>query len=433
MLQCAPKLSDFLLCFVQKGQDGKKIKASCEYAFTYSFGKFFLGPAGTLRAGHQVISMRQSSQRGTAVLKNRVSYFVALMAVLTGAAVPAHAFTLGDLRGNAVIGRALDVSVPVSPGAGEEALASCLSADVFFADSQQLNPSVTVTPVTTGSVSTALVRIRSGSAVSEPVVSVLLRSTCGGAATSRRFVLLTDFPAPDLPSTESALTAGAVSHVSPAPLKVPQSGTVGALPSSAATPGLTEAGPAKAAVAAVGMGSHKPRSVAKKRLAPVKPSPAPEPVVAKPVLKLDPQPVLPVVAEAPAPASSSTSAPASAPALSDEAVRQALLIQSLQNDVKTLKELAAKNQASVTEFQTKLHQAESDRVPMTWFYLVVGLLGASLAALVWVLRRQQNAQRGDWWQHAQKDAPETQVIVPTSTAAPSAPMSDFGKFINQFV
>jgi hypothetical protein len=70
---------------------------------------------------------------------------------------------------------------------------------------------------------------------------------------------------------------------------------------------------------------------------------------------------------------------------------------------------------------------------VTWFYLVVGLLGATLAALVWALRKQQNTQRGDWWQHAQKDTPETLVIVPTSTAAPSAPMSDFGKFINQRV
>ncbi|WP_180125188.1 FimV family protein [Rhodoferax sp. BLA1] len=359
-------------------------------------------------------------------MKNRVSYFVALMAVLTGAAAPGHAFTLGDLRGNAVVGRSLDVSIPVLPGSGEEALASCLAADVLFADAPQVNPSVTVTPVTTGPVPMAMVRIRSTAAVDEPVVSVVLRATCG-AATSRRYVLLSDFPAPDLPRASAASLAEATSST---PLKAPQAGTAdtnSSTSSAAASPVVQEAAPARAPV----VGKLTPKPVVKKPAAPIKRVVAPEPVAAKPVLKLDAQPVAPAQVQALLPATLPASAPASAPAPSDEVVQQALLIQALQNDVKTLKDLAVINQASLAEFQSKLRQAEAERVPMTWFYLVVGLLLASLGALTWVLRKQQKAQQGDWWQHAQKDASETLVITPASTIQPSAPVSDFGKFIHQ--
>lgn len=360
-------------------------------------------------------------------MKNRVSYFVALMAVLTGAAAPGHAFTLGDLRGSAVVGRSLDVSIPVLPGSGEEALASCLSAEVLFADVQQLTPSVTVTPVTTGPVPMAMVRIRSNAAVDEPVVSVVLRATCG-AATSRRYVLLSDFPAPDLPKASAASVADATTHAAP-PLKAAQADTSTSTSSATASPVVQEAAPARAPV----VGKVAPKPVVKKPAAPIKRVAAPEPVAAKPVLKLDTQPALPAQVQAAPPASLPASAPASAPAAapSDEVVQQALLIQALQNDVKTLKDLAVINQASLAEFQSKLRQAEAERVPMTWFYLVVGLLLASLGALTWVLRKQQKAQQGDWWQHAQKDASETLVITPASTIQPSAPVSEFGKFVNQ--
>ena len=356
-------------------------------------------------------------------MKNRVSYFVALTACLTVAAAPSHAFTLGDLRGSVVIGRSLDVSIPVLPGAGEEALASCLSAEVLFADAQQIS-SLTVTPVTAGSVPTALVRIRSSALVDEPVVTVLLRSSCG-SVTSRRYVVLSDFPAPELPRADSASVTANASHVPPTSLTVPQHRAVHADAASVATgpsSGSRDAVPAKAAVHAA-----TPKPVVKKPATPVKRAPQPEPAAAKSVLKLDPQPFLPAPGEVAVPAALPASAAASAP--SDEVVQQALHIQALQNDVKTLKELAAKNQASLMEFQTKLRQAEAERVPMSWFFLVVGLLLASLGALAWLLRKQQKAQKADWWQHAQNDAQETQVITPASTLQPAAPATDFGKFV----
>jgi hypothetical protein len=49
-------------------------------------------------------------------------------AILSLAASPVHAFTLGELNGVALIGRSLDVTVPVQSGPGEEASASCFTS-----------------------------------------------------------------------------------------------------------------------------------------------------------------------------------------------------------------------------------------------------------------------------------------------------------------
>jgi pilus assembly protein FimV len=356
--------------------------------------------------------MRASSTRGTDALKHRVSYFVALMAALTGAAAPSHALTLGDLRGSVVIGRSLDVSVPVTPAPGEDISASCLAAEVLFADALQI-ASLTVAA---GTVPAVQVRIRTSALVDEPMVSVVLRSNCG-APTSRRYVMLSDFPAPDLPKADSA-PAGHVTHASASVSVLPQQ-----------SPVSVDVAPSPAKAAAPAAHVVKPKPVVKKPVAPATPvkHAPPEAAVAKPVLKLDPQPVLPVQGDVPVPAALAASAPASAP--SDEAVQQALRIQALQNDVKALKDLAAQNQASLLAFQSKLRQAEDERVPMSWFYLVAGLLGISLGALVWLLRKQKKAQKADWWQQPQNEASETLVIQPASTAQPAPPVSDVGKFV----
>ena len=336
------------------------------------------------------------------------------MAVLTGAASTGQAITLGELRGSAVIGRALDVSVPVVFGAGEDASELCLSAQVLMGDAQQLSASVTVTPETSGPVPVSMVRIRSVASVNEPVVTIELRSTCGGIAT-RQYVLLSDFPAPDLPSVPT----------------VPMAASVPPMPSIP-----SERGVGQADVADVAEVAPKPAAAIKKRpkprpaVAPVPPPASPEPDVAKPVLKLDPTPAL--VDQAQAPASAALPAMAAASAPSEEATQQAMqqtaLIEALQGDIKALKDLALKNEAMLADLQVKLLQAEAERVPMTWLYLLGGLLVISLGALTWALRRQQDANKGDdlWWQQVKGDSSETLAVAPPSFLQSEGPPSDFG-------
>lgn len=335
-------------------------------------------------------------------MKNKVSYWVAVMAVLTGAASTGHAMTLGDLRGNAVIGRSLDVSVPVSTGPGEDVNASCLSAEVLQGDAQRLRVSVTVSPETSSAVSVSMVRIRSAAAVDEPVVTVMLRSTCAGL-TTRQYVLLSDFPAPDLPQVATA-------------------------PVAAAMPAVRDAGRTDVAdVAPKPAAPVKRRPKSRPAVIPVPPPAPPEPELAKPVLKLDPTPALPDQAQVPASAALPALAAASAP--SDEVALQAARMEALQADIKALKDLAIKNEAALVDLQAKLRQAEAERVPMTWLYLLGGLLIATLGALTWVLRRQQVANKGDdvWWQQGRDDASETLVVAPPASRQSEQPLSDFGE------
>ena len=142
-------------------------------------------------------------------MKSRVSQAIfAFTVFFSQALVGVHAFTLGDLRGSAVIGRGLDVSVVVQTGEGEEANAACIRAEVFHADVPIAAPRVSVTPGRDGG-GQSLVRIESAVSVDEPVVTVLVRANCG-SATQRRYVLLADFPVvPDVPAVvTSAIAVG---------------------------------------------------------------------------------------------------------------------------------------------------------------------------------------------------------------------------------
>ena len=58
---------------------------------------------------------------------------IALLCVALGS----QALTLGRIRGAAVVGRPLDMVVPVQMDAGEDASSLCFDADVFHADTRQ--------------------------------------------------------------------------------------------------------------------------------------------------------------------------------------------------------------------------------------------------------------------------------------------------------
>ncbi|MDR3369082.1 hypothetical protein [Rhodoferax sp.] len=305
-----------------------------------------------------------------------------MTAVLTSAAITGHAFTLGDLRGSAVIGRSLDLSVPVVADMGEEVLASCMSAEVFFGDLRQLTTSIALTPVNSGLVSMTMLRIKSSSLVNEPVVTVVLRSTCD-STTTRRYVLLTNFPTPDLPHVEIASVTERL---------LPPAFASGSIAASQTAAGVEA--PASRRTAhhhTTRTGPVTPRPTTSAQNGPKRPLPPmraeTESELSRPVLKLDESLVLPVLAETPHPVE------LSAPAPSENPLKLAVRIEALQSDIKVLTDLAQKNEVRLTEFQSKLHQAESERVPWTWVYLLAGLLMTTLATLTWVLSRQQGSSK----------------------------------------
>ena len=138
--------------------------------------------------------------------------------LLLGAALDSQALTLGRLRGAAILGQGLDVSVQVTPDADESAGNLCLEADVFYADARQdpARVQVSLEPAAAGQPVNA--RIVSGVAIDEPMVTVYLRAGCA-QKTSRRYVLLSDIASEPIAAAPQRAAAPvlAVPLVSPPP------------------------------------------------------------------------------------------------------------------------------------------------------------------------------------------------------------------------
>ena len=379
--------------------------------------------------------------------------------LLLGAAFNSGALTIGRMRGAAIVGQALDVSIQAQLSADEQAGALCAEADVFHADTRQEPARVRVN-VEGASGQTANIRVTSSAAVDEPVVTIYLKVGCNQKIT-RRFVMLADVPSEPAPAaTQNLPVLTAPSAAAPA------TGTA-----SAALPS-TELGSswaaAQAAPAVRTAPSQNAAPVAKRAPAAAKPRP---PVVKKPVVKPSTKPAPKAAAKPAAVAQAAAPAPPPVPkseekaavpqgaasaattkaAVEDKAAAQsgqsrlqldpmvtlaervttleaaagaasapvaeasldAKRVQTLEESVKTLVALASKNEASMLDMRNRLQKAESERVPMAWLYGLGGLLLASLAGLAYLMMRLNtraaSAERDDWWSASKApmgDAPD---------------------------
>lgn len=358
--------------------------------------------------------MMHSSQQGKAVLKHRVCYLApALAALLVQLSFSAHAFTLGNLRGAAVLGRSLDVTVQLRAGSDEVLSSSCVTADVFYADARQSAVKVTVLPVadvTTGSA----VRVQSAAAIDEPVVTVEVRANCG-SSTLRRYVLLADFPA--LATVQSLSVPVAIEAPPVLVLPTPESSGQ----SVAAAP----ANPSRLSAAKPFTAKAEPRPASgKRRKTPLVAATAERAMAhkaatrlpGKSVLKLDPLDLLSDRIDA------LDSAMLFAP--TEDALRYSRQISSLEGDVKTLRALAASNDAKLSDLTAKLQQAQASQIPLWLIYGLVALVLACLVAVVWLWQQQQRRTQKDaaasWW-HGPDDGALTELLP---QVVPTAPASD---------
>lgn len=362
--------------------------------------------------------MMHSSQRGTAVLKNRVCYGVpALALLLVPLSFSAHAFTLGNVHGSALIGRPLDVSIQVQSDVGEVVASDCVTAQVFYAQSRQSSVKVSVVPAT-GASKGSMVHVRSAVAVDEPVVTLEVRATCG-SSTQRRYVLLADFPM----QAASAATLPSMSGEAPAPLVLPAASS----PASGMAPVAARSsrvGSDKAVVAKVARRTasvqHTSTSATAAAADKSLTRKAPVRSASHSVLKLDPLDLLSDRID------SLDSTTLFAP--TEDALRHSHQITSLEGDVKTLRALAASNDARMSDLNTRLQQAQANQMPPWLVYAFAGLVAlvlACLAALFWLWRQLQRRGQQDsvpsWW-HAQEGARDegapTELLAPTAPIAP---------------
>ncbi len=311
-----------------------------------------------------------------------------------------QALTLGRIRGAALIGHPLDMTVQVQMDAGESASSLCFDADVFHADARQDASRVRVVVEAATQGLEANVRILSSAAVDEPVVTVYLRTGCG-QKTTRRYVLLADLPSEVaaplvpwvVPATAPPVVAASAKVESPTPQPV-----VAAPALQPVVPIASTAVPAARRVVKrpVRRATDGQRPQTRTATGPVRnPSPGqagkPGSAAGQSRLTLD-------TLELPADRVVRQE-PASAPAPSEESLRNLQKMQALEADVKALRGAAARNDASLLELKARLQQAETERFSGTVFYTLLALLLASLAALAFLWNRQRLARSpgDDWW------------------------------------
>ena len=328
------------------------------------------------------------------------------------AALDSQALTLGRIRGAALIGQGLDVSIQVQTDPDEGSSNQCFEAEVFHADARQDPSRVQLSIEPTQAPQIVNVRIQSSAAVDEPVVTVYLRAGCS-QKTSRRYVMLADVlsepAAPPVarspqqlplvvPATAAAVPAGAGGAVAVDRGTTASAGRSAAVPAVRSKP-LAKA-PPKAAVAAAPTRKPAPAKA-------VAPSPAAAAGTAEKLvagraagqsrLKLDP---LEVLSERVSTLESST---ASAPAeQAAREVRDAQRLESLESSVKNLLAVATRNEASLADLRVRLQQAESDRYANALVYSLAALLLVALAGLAFLLTRRgsSGAGGGNWWSGA---------------------------------
>jgi hypothetical protein len=381
-------------------------------------------------------------------------------------ALSSSALTLGRPRGALIIGQPLDVSIPLRVDVADDSGVACYEADVFHGDARIGGGRVTVGLEPGASPQDFTLRVRSSAIIDEPVVTLYIRAGCVQRST-RRYVLLADVPSEVVPSitlpaaprtsvpgsapvAAAPPTAGAVAQ--PAPGNAASSGS--GSPAAATPPRQRRTRPADASSGAPTRAaaerqrqspSGAPASEAAApalAAAPARPARA-ESVVRRPAggtsarsrLKLDPLDLLvevdPVLRSSPeivTPITENPQARAEAAALwrainaqPQDILRDAQKLQGLEADVKALREMTARNQASITDLSARLQKAQDERYANGLVFGLVGLLLAALAAAGFFWWRARNAvSTGAWWQGAGADGED----LPTGRGSAPVPPSD---------
>jgi hypothetical protein len=343
---------------------------------------------------------------------NTKAKFLVISLLLCASA--SQALTLGRMRGAALIGQRLDVTVAVQADPGEDLASSCLEADVFHADSRQ-DPARVRVSVESGTAPAGQVRIQSASPIDEPIVTVYLRVGCTQKS-SRRYVLLADMPS-DVQPPAVALVRPEPARVEPVAVAppAPAPSTVAAPQAAASSAQPAVAPQPRSATPAVVSKAVKPK-VAQDKPSRSKPATSAPAISFK--LKLDPLEYF----------SDRVSKLDSAALLAQaaQASPDAQKMQKLETDVKALQAVATKSAANMADMRRQLELAQEQAYPAELVYGLgfTTLLGLLAAGGLWWRGRRAQAKASEWWDAneptADADAvpPMTQAKTLETVAAP---------------
>ncbi len=306
---------------------------------------------------------------------------------------------MGRARGVAVLGRALDVSVPVQLDSQEDAVAQCFEADVFFGESRQSGNVVTVNIDRSAQGQSVNVRVATNANVNEPVVTVYLRAVCGQKS-SRSYVLLADMvtelaplPVATAPSVRTPVaSATSVGELMPGQKSAGVMSSNGSRPiveSRVKRPELRSESKLNSPQSTKAAASSRPRlKLALMDLGPER----------DPALKIsDELTVLPVEdlqkrVEALALWRSLNATP-------QEMLRESARLQAMDGDLKDLRDQAVKNQKALLDVTGRLERAEAERYANPVVYGLAALLAACGLGMVFAWTRLRRLKNGmaPWW------------------------------------
>ncbi len=351
----------------------------------------------------------------------RLLFTLALGALLSLPVAQAMAFGFGGVSNATVLGQPLNLALGVRLDGDESLVAECISVEVFSGDNR-LPASVSIEPGSDPA--ERHLRVRSGVAIDEPVVSVNVQITCPNRV-SRRFVAFIDPPTIDLaqatapaaasvaPASASARRSEAAAARVAAP-KAQQAGSTAKIAAKtskrprrvALLPADREGGVTASANVASEPAVRRPRHVSTAG----KPARAP-PAATGARLRLETADdaatrerlnlrLTGTLAAAPEAAASGAERPV--PAIDAEAAQRARereRLQALEDSLTKLRAESQATQASLAQLQLRLREAESQRYSNPLVFALAALataLAAAVAALVWQRRADRRAA-AQWW------------------------------------
>ena len=339
----------------------------------------------------------------------------ALGASLLCAASLSCALTLGRARGAAVLGQPFQLTVPVQMAEDEDGTNLCFDAEVFYGDLRQDLHRVSVVTERNAAGQPMAVRVNSRIPVDEPVVSVSVRSGCG-AVVSRRYVLLADMLSDvDTPSVTKLLPAESEAATGrPQRQDGEVAGRVGSPLVVSASQGAAVSGPQNDQ-----MERHPSKNRRGGQSAPhAKLTLAPLDIPQNEELRLRSS------SELVAPVEDDAKVRLAAAALwkslnltPQEVLEDAARLESLEANVRQLKDLTASNQRQMQMLLARIDSAESQKYSNILVYLLVAALIALSAALVWCWRELRGAGHSTWWGgHSQSGAADVGQLIPSADA-----------------
>jgi hypothetical protein len=318
--------------------------------------------------------------------------------MLLGAASGSMAVSLGRSSGAVLLGRPLDLSVQVALDSADAGAASCVEADVFYADERIPASRVLTSLERTAASPDARIRIRVARVVDEPVITLYVRAGCV-QRTERRYVLLPDVATEQTPAPRPAEAPSRAAPETLAGTTAPVTarrppGTEGGMPEArrSAAQGLPQTPRVARGAAAQPTG----KSPARLRLEPIDLS-----VETFPQLRASTE-LLSLPAASPEQRAQAAALWKALSARPEDVMEAAAKVSAIEADVRGLQQETRKNQAALAEFSAALQSARQERYANGLVYGLLAALVFTLAGLAWFWHRQRSrhpvaAADQAWW------------------------------------